>query len=264
MHFHYNGVTHVRPIMIKALLKSKMSQFSKQERNIASYLLEMDTDPRILTSNALAEQLGISQSTVIRFTQKLGYESFRSFLVDLNKVYAEDIRTKERDMLTSDSMKILISRYEEAIHETNALNRLDTIKQAVSLILGADRIVVYGAANSSIFAEYLNNQLNKTGLFVQFSKGIHACMVSVSQLGPRGVVVLISQSGETKDTLDAAKLAKAHDIPIIALTGHHQNSLHEFADIALFSSDYAKNLMNIRISQLFLVDILIQEITAAK
>ena len=111
--------------MIKALLKSKMSHFSKQEKNIASYLLELDVDPRVLTSNALADQLGISQSTVIRFTQKLGYESFRTFLVDLNKVYAEDLRTKERDILTSDSMKILISRYEDAIHETNVLNKSD-------------------------------------------------------------------------------------------------------------------------------------------
>jgi RpiR family murPQ operon transcriptional repressor len=250
--------------MIKALLKSKMSQFSKQEKNIASYLLELDVDPRILTSNALAEQLGISQSTVIRFTQKLGYESFRTFLVDLNKVYADDLRSRERDLLTSDSMKILISRYEDAIHETNVLNKPDNIKQAVELILNADRIVVYGAANSSIFAEYLNNQLNKTGLFVQFSKGIHACLVSVAQLSSKGVVVLISQSGETEDTLEAATQARRKGIPIIALTGHHKNTLHEFADIVLYSSDYAKNLMNIRISQLFLVDILIQEITERK
>jgi len=250
--------------MIKALLKSKMSQFSKQEKNIASYLLELDVDPRILTSNALAEQLGISQSTVIRFTQKLGYESFRTFLVDLNKVYADDLRTRERDLLTSDSMKILISRYEDAIHETNVLNKPESIKQAVDLILNADRIVVYGAANSSIFAEYLNNQLNKTGLFVQFSKGIHACLVSVAQLSSKGVVVLISQSGETEDTLEAATQARSKGIPIIALTGHHKNTLHEYADIVLYSSDYAKNLMNIRISQLFLVDILIQEITERK
>ncbi len=250
--------------MIKTLLKSKMSQFSKQEKNIASYLLELDIDPRILTSNALAEQLGISQSTVIRFTQKLGYESFRSFLIDLNKVYAEDIRIRERDLLTSDSMKILISRYEDAIHETNILNSTERIQQAVQLILNADRIVVYGAANSSIFAEYLNNQLNKTGLFVQFSKGIHSALVSVSQLSSKGVVVLISQSGETEDTLEIAKYAKTNNIPIIALIGHHKNSLHDYADIALYSSDYAKNLMNIRISQLFLVDILIQEITERK
>jgi RpiR family transcriptional regulator, murPQ operon repressor len=250
--------------MIKALLKSKMSQFSKQEKNIASYLLELDVDPRILTSNALAEQLGISQSTVIRFTQKLGYESFRTFLVDLNKVYADDLRSRERDLVTSDSMKILISRYEDAIHETNVLNKPDNIKLAVELILNADRIVVYGAANSSIFAEYLNNQLNKTGLFVQFLKGIHACLVSVAQLSPKGVVVLISQSGETEDTLESAKQARSKGIPIIALTGHHKNTLHEYADIVLYSSDYAKNLMNIRISQLFLVDILIQEITERK
>lgn len=250
--------------MIKALLKSKMSQFSKQEKNIACYLLELEFDARILTSSALAEQLGISQSTVIRFTQKLGYESFRTFLVDLNKLYLDDQRIKERDLLTSDSMKKLISRYEDAIHETNVLNHSDNIKQAVELILNADRIVVYGAANSSIFAEYLYSQLNKTGLFVQFSKGIHASLVSVAQLSSKSAIVLISQSGETEDTLDIAKQAKANNIPMIVLTGHHKNSLHDYADIVLYSSDYAKNLMNIRISQLFLVDILIQEITERK
>ena len=250
--------------MIKALLKSKMDRFSKQEKNIAAYLLDLKSDPRVLTSNALAEQLGMSQSTVIRFTQKLGYESFRSFLVDLNKVYAEDQRIKELELEASDAMKILILRYEEAIQETHILNKIEIIKQAVSMILAADRIVVYGAANSSIFAEYLSNQLNKTGLFVQFSKGNHATLVSVSQLGQKGLVVLISQSGETLDTLETAKRAKEHGIPIIALTGHHPNSLHDASDLVLYSSDYAKNVMNIRISQLFLVDILIQEITKSK
>jgi len=250
--------------MIRTLLKSKMSQFSKQEKNIACYLLELDVDPRILTSSALAEHLSISQSTIIRFTQKLGYESFRTFLADLNKLYADEQVVKERDLHTTDSMKKLISRYEDAIHETNVLNQFDTIKQAVQLLLNADRIVVYGAANSSIFAEYLYSQLNKTGLFVQFSKGIHSSLVSVAQLSSKSAVVLISQSGETEDTLDIAKQAKAKDIPMIVLTGHHKNSLHDYADIVLYSSDYAKNLMNIRISQLFLVDILIQEITERK
>lgn len=250
--------------MIKALLKSKMPQFSKQEKIIAEHLLNLDSDPRILTSNALADQLGISQSTVIRFTQKLGYESFRTFLMDLSRVYADDLRAKERAANTSDSMKVLISRYEDAIHETHTLNHESTIKSAKSLIEHADRIVVYGSANSSIFAEYLANQLNKTGLFIQFAKGIHATLVSVSQLSPRGVVILISQSGETPDTLDVAKQCKASHVPIIALTGHHKNSLHDYADLVLYSSDYAKNLMNIRISQLFLVDILIQELTERK
>ena len=241
-----------------------MSQFSKQEKNIATYLLDLEVDPRVLTSNALAEQLKISQSTVIRFTQKLGYESFRTFLIDLNKVYAEDQKIKERDGLSSDSMKILISRYEEAIHETNVLNNQENITAAIQLILNADRIVVFGSANSSIFAEYLSNQLNKTGLFVQFSKGVHPSLASVAQLSHNGVVILISQSGETLETLDIAKLAKEHNIPIIALTGHHPNRLQSVADLILYSSDYAKNVMNIRISQLFLVDILIHEISNRK
>ena len=52
---------------ILSLLKDNMSEFSKGQKRIAQYILESYDKAAFMTANRLAQNVGVSESTVVRF-----------------------------------------------------------------------------------------------------------------------------------------------------------------------------------------------------
>lgn len=63
--------------MFKAKLKAVYQDLTQSEKLVADYILEHIDEIRTITSHQLAVNTHIGQSTIIRFSQKLGYNSFR-------------------------------------------------------------------------------------------------------------------------------------------------------------------------------------------
>ena len=56
------------------LLNERLGGFSKSQRMIADYILANYDKAAFMTAGRLAEVVGVSESTVIRFADALGYE----------------------------------------------------------------------------------------------------------------------------------------------------------------------------------------------
>ena len=79
-------------------------------------------------------------------------------------------------------------------------------------------------------------------------------------LGEGSLVIAVSSSGQTQDVINAVKLAKANNVPVISITSHKNSPLTELSDVVLNSSPSGNSLSmrtsEIRISQLALTDAL--------
>ncbi|MGB7594502.1 MAG: MurR/RpiR family transcriptional regulator [Erysipelotrichaceae bacterium] len=249
--------------MIKSKIKSMMQYLSKSEMMIADFIMDLHADPRTLTSSMLAEQLNVAQSTVIRFTQKLGYPSFREFLVDLNSDYSRDVPFEEEvvaDENTEDTNLRMLAQYYDVLNITHRYNPAAEFDKSVALIRKARKIVLFGVGNSSIFCEYLGNQLNKLGFLATSYRDTHTFLVAASMLDKSDLLILVSESGETKEILDAVTMAKHNQVPILAITGKAKSTLQQAADAVLttivFETDTRLNLLTVRVSQLMVIDLL--------
>jgi DNA-binding MurR/RpiR family transcriptional regulator len=249
--------------MIKSKIKSMMQYLSKSEMMIADFIMDLHADPRTLTSSLLAEQLNVAQSTVIRFTQKLGYPSFREFLVDLNAEYSREIPFEEEvvaDENTEDTNLRMLAQYYDVLNITNRYNPAEYYDKAVALIRKARKIVLFGVGNSSIFCEYLGNQLTKLGFLASSYRDTHTFLVGCSMMEKEDLLILVSESGETKEILDAVAVAKHNGVPILAITGKAKSHLQQAADACLttivFETDTRLNLLTVRVSQMLVIDLL--------
>ena len=63
---------------ILQLIKSRKDRCSPKQARIASYLIENYEKAAFLTATQLAKEIGVSQPTVIRFSQFLGYSNYSS------------------------------------------------------------------------------------------------------------------------------------------------------------------------------------------
>jgi RpiR family murPQ operon transcriptional repressor len=249
--------------MIKSKIKSMMQYLSKSEMMIADFIMDMHTDPRTLTSSMLAQQLNIAQSTVIRFTQKLGYPSFREFLVDLNAGFSREVPFEEEvvaDENTKDTNLRVLAQYYDVLNITHRYNPPVEFDKSVALIRKARKIVLFGIGNSAIFCEYLGNQLTKLGYLATSFRDTHTFLVAASMLDKNDLLILVSESGETKEILDAVAMAKHNQVPILAVTGKAKSTLQANAEAILttivFETDTRLNLLTVRVSQLMVIDLL--------
>lgn len=247
--------------MYNARLYAVSDKLTKAERKIADYLETSAKEGRIMTSYELAEQLNIGQSTIIRFSKKLGYGSFRDLQVDLvhtpSSSSIEDIAVNESTKATN--FKIT-KQYQEIIDLTYAQNSDAVIEETIRHIKKANRILIHGIGNSNLFAEYFANRLTTIGIVAFVNGNNHVIYSTISCYTSEDLVILISESGETPEILQTAKIAQSYHVPVISMTRAVKNKLYDYSDIILRTvnrmSRTQLETMTMRCSQLCLIDMI--------
>ncbi|MCI9312619.1 MAG: MurR/RpiR family transcriptional regulator [Erysipelotrichaceae bacterium] len=248
--------------MFLAKLHTVSNSLTRSELQIADYIKNHIQEMKTVTSQELAEALGIGQSTIIRFSKKLGYASFREFLADLAAEQAHEIVEAglEVEEDSEATIKKIVLQSQDIAAITAQCNEAKVIARAAELLKEAKYTILFGIGSSNLFAEYLANQLTKMGLPCLTSNSSHTIYSLIDNADAGSVVFLISESGETREVLKAAKLAKQKGLVLLAMTRRIRNSLYEYADIILktvsFETKTRLNVTTMRCSQLFLIDAL--------
>ena len=96
------------------------------------------------------------------------------------------------------------------------------------------------------------------------SNNSHVVFTTLSNLSTNDVVLLISETGETREIIKAARICKNRNITVIGITRFSNNTLSKYLNYTLFTcndlSDSRLNAMTIRCSQLFIIDMLVLNI----
>lgn len=248
--------------MYQDKLRVIATELTQSEKTIADFLTLHSLEARSFTSYQLAQRLKVGQATIIRFSKKLGYSSFREMLDDCSldlteEKVKEDITLQETTAATN---RKIVNQYQEMAAMTFEVNSSETIDKAVDLLRNARKILVFGLGNSNLFAEYVSNQWLKMGLDSFCSSNSHIIYSLLNQFTSEDVVFLISESGETSEVLKAAKIARHRHTKVISMTRISKNRLQSLSDIALRTVNYETktrlNAMTLRCSQLCLLDMI--------
>jgi DNA-binding MurR/RpiR family transcriptional regulator len=237
-----------------ATIRSRYNTLSKVQKNIADYILNNKLEAVRITISDLAQKCNVSEPTVIRFINKLDYSSYQTFRIDMagelskennasstgDKIYdgyqnidsSDDIETVKQKVLSSAAC---------AITDVNNLINSDDLKSAVNLILKSDNILFYGSGGSSVIAMDAYHKFMRIGKRVSFDANSHFSFIKISHLGPNDVVVLISHTGESREVLECADIARERGCKIIGITSYLNSGLAKISDVVLFSSTYDLN-----------------------
>ncbi|WP_250458831.1 SIS domain-containing protein [Microbulbifer litoralis] len=224
-----------------AKIRAMRESMSNHERRIADYLLDNVEGVRALSSKALADSVGVSQSSVVKFSQKLGYRGYTDLKLSLTESLARtsvlpkaihgDISTD--DDLTTVAQK-LIARKTGSLNETLTVNREEVLLNAVGLLTAAGRIVLAGVGASSLVARDFAFKLMKLGKAVLAESDTHVQVANAATLGRGDLIFAISESGLTRDVIRVAETGVNCGADVISLTGFSRNPLAELAGVNLF------------------------------
>ncbi|BAN24070.1 MurR/RpiR family transcriptional regulator [Caballeronia insecticola] len=249
--------------MLLSQVEAMREQLRPSERKLADYVLEAPREVLDLSMTDFAARAGVSQPTIARFCQALGFSGFREFKIRLAQSVAADVPTVYRDVRSDEpaagvAAKVLDRTIGALIQVRNSLSS-DSVAAAIALLAQARRIEFYGAGGSGIAALDMQHKFFKLGVPSVAYSDPHTYTTSAALLGDGDVVVAISNTGRTRDILDACKSALHGGAKVIAIT-HGNSPLARMATVGLFANvDEDTDIfspMTSRVSHLAIGDIL--------
>ena len=235
------------------------------ERRLADFLLSQPDRARHLSSQKLAEESGVSQSSVVKFAQKLGYKGFPALKLALSESLADrDAITVHTHILSDDPLKVvgekLLTEKISAIRATLDINSEEKLLQTLQLLKNANRILLVGIGASGLVAKDFSWKLMKIGINAVAEQDMHALLASVQAMAPGDVLLAISYTGERREINLAAQEAAQLGVDVLAFTGFTPNSLQQCSTICLYTVAEEQSTRSAAISstsaQLALTDLL--------
>ncbi len=221
-------------------LEGAIKSMGAAERRMADYLL---ADPKRIVSMTItevAEGSGISEATIVRFCRHIGYKGFQHLKIAVAEEVVAPIEVMYDGITDSDSVsdikKKVFASSIQAIQDTMLLLDDQEVEKAVSAILQADRIDIYGMGGSGVMAMDLQHKMLKIGIRTNVYTDSHMQALSASQLKRRDVAIGISYSGTSRDTCEALELAKEAGATTIGMTHYAKSPLFRVADITLVTT----------------------------
>lgn len=222
-------------------IRGMLEQMSVIERKLADFILDNAHLLRDYSSQQLADAVGISQSSVVKFCQKLGYKGYP----DLKLAVSEAVitaSTLQRDtnehQPQPNTLQTLVEQLQFSLqHHFRALleiNSEKTLLDVADLLSQADKILIAGFGQSGIVAHDMQYRLLQLGKLALTNSDPAVALQLTSMLSTNSVLLLVSESGQNNDLLKLAKFARQRHIRIISLTSYKTNALSLAADLALF------------------------------
>jgi len=207
-------------------IRASLPSLAPAEQRVGKLVL---TDPRAfakLPVSELAERSHVSKPTVVRFCRSMGYDGLSDFKLKLAGTVSEGVpfihRSVDVDDKTSDVVVKVIDNTVAAFLKYRNDASTAAIDKAAAVLAATfktgKRIEFIGAGNSGIVALDAQHKFFRLGVnTVAYSDG-HMQVMSASLMGPGDCLVVISNSGRTRDLMDACDIARKNGATTIVIT----------------------------------------------
>jgi RpiR family transcriptional regulator, carbohydrate utilization regulator len=203
-------------------------------RRVADLVLASPAEAASLPVARLATATGSSVGTVVRFCQTIGYPGYQDFKDALAAAVAVPIGSGHREARVPEGTvdTVMLNTVVSMARSTESLDP-QPIHSAAAMLLGASRILIPSAGPSQPLAMALAQMLQIAGHSVSHPVDLHTQLAVAQQLDDQAVCFLISHSGTTAQTLQAADAARASGARLIALTSYSTSPLARSADVTI-------------------------------
>ena len=207
-------------------IKACLPSLAPAEQRVGQLVL---ADPRAfakLPVTELADRAHVSKPTVVRFCRSVGYDGLSDFKLKLAGSVSEGVpfihRSVDADDKTSDiAVKVIDNTVAAFLKYRNEASSFALEHAAQALVATQKtnrRIEFYGVGNSGIVAQDAQHKFFRLGVnAIAYSDG-HMQVMSASMLQPGDCAVIISNSGRTRDLMDACDIAKKQGATTIVIT----------------------------------------------
>jgi DNA-binding MurR/RpiR family transcriptional regulator len=231
---------------LSAYIRDRFDDFSRSQKDVAQYIVDHLDEAAFQTAEALAQRANTSSSTVVRFSQALGFEGFPELQQAARDEYRR--RPPEGSGITAAAPLFSLDQndYEAAI-AADYVNVEDTarrvsrseVEAAVDAVLDAGKLLIAGTDQMAFFASYLRHLFMLLDLRAELvASPSQEALGRLSRIDEDTLVIALSAGRPHPLVLRAVKLARHRRAHTLAIT---DASLSEVAKIAQLTLYYSSN-----------------------
>jgi DNA-binding MurR/RpiR family transcriptional regulator len=224
-------------------IRSERDQMSAIERRIADFLLENAHLLRDYSSQQLADALRISQSSVVKFSQKLGFKGYPDLKYSVGQAIARtnggeatqsaEAQRHDPHIALAESLWHCKARAEE---ETRLINPPDTINAIATAIDEAGKVFCIGLGEDSVAAQAFALNLALVGVVTVHHADPLLMSTAIATAAANDMLLVFSEQGRQPALYQVCKQFREHHGKIVSITRHTANPLRAHADWALLIS----------------------------
>ncbi|WP_413306645.1 MurR/RpiR family transcriptional regulator [Bacillus sp. 1P10SD] len=243
-------------------IRSVYPSLTKTEKKIAAAVLDEPMVVMYASITDLAEKASVGETSVLRFCRSVNYRGFQDFKIALAQSVTSEL---ESASLSFDNrMEELTEKNKRLLQDTANLLSESELDHAANLLLNGKKILFFGVGSSGATAQNAHFRFLRLGLPVEVVTDGHLGTVKASLLSKEDVIVVVSVSGSTVDSVDVAQAANENGAKVIVMTSHAKSPATKFADVLLLSASREKptegSAFSSIIAQLHILEILFDSI----
>lgn len=240
-------------------------RLNPSERAVAEYILRHGEAVVHLSITQLAELVGVSEATVVRFARRLGLRGYHDLKIHLalevvpRPQHLHEAITEHDDLETA-VRKSFAASIQTLERTLSTLNFTD-LHRAIDILATARQVIIVGVGGSASVAADAAHKLLKVGIHAIVHDDPHIAAMAASILRPGDVMLGISHSGSTRDVVDALALARQRGAATIVISSDVRAPIDRVADVKLMTvsqETYVRiESSSSRIGQLAIIDALV-------
>lgn len=217
---------------MEEIINKSYELFSDIDKNIAKYVLDHKEKIAKMGINEVAQKSYTSKSSVLRFSQKLGFSGFSEFKNYIKRENARNTNKQEPDELFTQVLTD-IEKTMEYLHNVDLESLYEVIDECKSIYILSTGVAQVNQAN----------ELQR--LFMMSGRSVHILPGSVysseyrriiENIEADDVIFVLSLSGENPNIDGVLDIPKVKGAKTISLTNFKSNSLAGKADFNLYAS----------------------------
>jgi DNA-binding MurR/RpiR family transcriptional regulator len=230
---------------LSAYIRARFDEFSRSQKDVAQYIVDHLDEAAFQTAEELARRANTSSSTVVRFSQALGFEGFP----ELQQAARDEYRRRPpgvTDAIAGAAPLFSLDHTEfEAALAADHVNVEDTahklsrsdVEAAIDAIVSAEKVLIGGTDQMAFFASYLRHLLMLLDLRAEIvASPSQEALGRLSRIDEHTLVIGLSAGRPHPLITRTMKLARHRKAPTLAITDATLSEVAKLAQIKLYYS----------------------------
>jgi DNA-binding MurR/RpiR family transcriptional regulator len=239
-----NGRRSARPTRktLSAYITDRFDEFSRSQKDVARYIVDHLDEAAFQTAEELARRANTSSSTVVRFSQALGFEGYP----ELQQAAIEEYRNRTPSengasgaLFDFDHSEFEASLAADHANVEGTVRKLtrEQVEACVSALAGAHRVMIVGVDQMAFFASYLRHLLALLDIRAEVVASPRQDSITRLSRVEEDTLVIAFSAGRTHPlVIRSLKLARHRRARTLAITDATLSELGEHAELTLYYS----------------------------
>ena len=245
-------------------IQKSFSKMSKGQKLIAQFIMDNYDKAAFMTASKLGIKVGVSESTVVRFANALGFEGYPELQKALQEIIKTKLTTVQRVEMASEYsnegaiLKKVLKSDMDNIRATMESIDYEDFQHVVDMIFKAEKIYIIGLRSSTALAEYLGFYLNLILDNVKIvGYGISDIFEQMLRISDKDLVIGIGFPRYSNRTIEAINYAREAGVPIVGITDSLLSPIAGISDHVLTAKSNMVSFVDSLVAPLSLINALI-------